>query len=108
MKPIVIKEASKIWSRLSKDVKEVDLEFELDVNKRLLSFFQVGDYYYYIFNLKKTLLEFVSVDVTRVLGYETAEFDVSLLMSKIHPDDQPYFLNFENKATEFFLILAEM
>lgn len=105
MKPIVI-EAAKIWKRLSKDASDVDLKFELEVHKKLLSFFQVGDYYYYIFNIKKALLEFVSTDVTRVLGYDIKEFDIELIMSIIHPDDQPYFLAFEGKATEFFFNLG--
>lgn len=106
MKPIVYKEVGKIWQRLSKDAALTELQFELDVHRRLLNFFQVGDYYYFIFNIKETVLELVSEDVTRVLGYEPAAFDVPLLMSIIHPDDQSWFLSYENKATEFFFTLS--
>lgn len=106
MKPIVYEEAGKIWKRLSKEATVTELQFELDVHQRLLNFFQVGDYYYFIFNIKETVLELVSQEVTRVLGYAPAEFDIPLLMSIIHPDDQSWFLSYENKATEFFFTLS--
>lgn len=103
MKPIVYEEAGKIWKRLSNGAADCELQFELEVHRRLLNFFQVGDYYYFIFNIKETTLELVSQEVTPVLGYEPAEFDIPLLMSIIHPDDQSWFLTYENKATEYFL-----
>src|SRR5215217_4172864 len=102
MKPIVYEEAGKIWKRLSKDATETELQFELEVHRRLLNFFQVGDFYYYIFNVKETIFDFVSHDITRMLGYTLEEIDVPFFVSNIHPEDQPYFLNFENKVTEFF------
>jgi DNA-binding CsgD family transcriptional regulator len=106
MKPIVYEEAGKIWKRLSKGAMETELQFELEVHRRLLNFFQVGDYYYFIFNIKETVLELVSQEVTAVLGYKPAEFDIPLLMSIIHPDDQSWFLTYESKATEYFFTKA--
>jgi DNA-binding CsgD family transcriptional regulator len=78
------------------------LQFELEMQRQLLNFFQVGDYFYYIFNIKEGILDFVSHDVTRVLGYTVDEVDVPLLVNIIHPEDQPYYLSFEAKATECF------
>jgi DNA-binding CsgD family transcriptional regulator len=102
MKPIVYEEAGKIWKRLSKDASVTELQFELEVHRQLLNLFQVGDYYYFIFNIKDTVLEFVSEEVYSMLGYTPAEFNIPLLMSIIHPDDQSWFLSYENAATEYF------
>jgi DNA-binding CsgD family transcriptional regulator len=43
----------------------------------------------------------MSEEVQAVLGYKPSEMDVSMLINKIHPDDQPWFLNIESKITEF-------
>jgi DNA-binding CsgD family transcriptional regulator len=34
------------------------------------------------------------------------EIDVPFFISKMHPEDQPWFLNFENKVTQFFNTLS--
>lgn len=106
MKPDVFIEANKIWKRIAKNGTEDDLKFSLEVHKRLLNFFQVGDYYYYIFNVKQSAFELMSSEITSILGYEPNEVDVPFLLSKIHPDDQPWFLNFENRVGEFFSTLS--
>ncbi|GEO10356.1 LuxR C-terminal-related transcriptional regulator [Segetibacter aerophilus] len=107
MKPEIFNKANKIWTKITENSKEEDLEFSLDIHKKLLSFFQVGEYYYYIFNLKESKFELMSKDVTKVLGYEPEEVDVPFLLSNIHPEDQPWFLNFENKVSEFFQTLKQ-
>lgn len=107
MKVSVFNEANKIWQRIARDVREDKLEFSLEIHKKLLSFFQVGDYYYYIFNVKKSIFELISDEITATLGYHPSEVDVPFLLSNIHPDDQPWFLNFENKVTEFFSTLTQ-
>ena len=40
------------------------------------------------------------------MGYDTEEVDIAFLLSNIHPEDQPWFLNFENKVLEFFATLS--
>src|SRR5665647_651196 len=106
MKPVVFNEAEKIWKRISMNANKVDLEFSLEIHKRLLSFFQVGDYYYYIFNVKQSVFELMSHEVTNLLGYHPEEIDVPFFLSKIHPEDQHWFLNFEGKVVEFFATLT--
>jgi DNA-binding CsgD family transcriptional regulator len=105
MKSSVFNEAEKIWDRMSLTTTEVDTQFSLKIHKRLLSFFQVGDYYYYIFNVKQSVFELMSQEVTNLLGYLPEEIDVPFFLSKIHPEDQHWFLNFENKVIEFFATL---
>ena len=106
MKVAIFDEASKIWRRIAKDACEDELRFSLEIHKKLLSFFQVGDYYYYIFNVKQSIFELISSEITPILGYHPDEVDVPFFLSNIHPDDQPWFLNFENKVKEFFSTLS--
>lgn len=101
MKSIVI-EAGKIWQELSKNAKVKELRFELEIHKKLLNIFQVGDYYYMVFNIPETKFDIISDEMVQVLGYEKNEITVPFFISNIHPDDQPWFLNFENKVVEFF------
>jgi len=35
------------------------------------------------------------------LGCQPSEFDIEFLLNNIHPDDRPWFLNYESKAREF-------
>lgn len=110
MKPLVYNEALKIWDKISVGQKLTEVKFELEVHKKLLQIFQVGDYYYLIFSLKESLFDLVSKEVETVLGYKPEEFDLSTLLSIIHPEDQAWFLNIENKVAEFFrkLTLAQI
>jgi len=78
-----------------------NLHIELDLYKRLLNFFQVGGYYYFVFNLKTLEFDMVSPQVETVLGYDHLTFTVPLFMDILHPDDRPWFLAFETKSSEF-------
>ncbi len=102
MKLSIFKEADKLWRGLANDAKIDELHFELEVHKRLLNIFQVGDFYYMIFNLIDSRFDVVSESIRDVLGYEPKDVNVPFFLSNIHPDDQPWFLNFENKVVEFF------
>jgi len=98
-------EANKIWGRAISESTPGELRLELDLYKKLLNFFQAGDYYYYIFNIRNYQIEFISKEVEVVLGYPQSEVTVQFLMDRMHPDDRPWFLNFENKAIEFLIQL---
>ena len=102
MKPVIFEEALKIWDKISTGEKLNEVVLELEVHKKLLNIFQVGDYYYFILNLKDSKFDFMSKEVETVLGYKPKELDIFTLINKIHPDDQPWFLNIENKVIEFF------
>jgi len=105
MKSSIVAQAGRIWQQIASDAHVQDIQFELEVHRRLLSFFQVGDYYYYIFNIKTSAIEFMSDGVTALLGYRPQQIDVPFLLQKIHPDDQPWFLRFEEKVGTFFATL---
>ena len=98
-------EANNIWKKAAGAPDIGQLRVELDLYKKLLSFFQVGDYYYMIFNIPVLELEFTSKEIELVLGYRPSEFKMQVLLDLIHPEDRSYFLNFENKAAEFLVML---
>lgn len=99
--------ATKIWRTATKSDSEYtkELEFELEFNKRLLNIFQVGNYYYIVFNIFQGQIEFISNGIKEVLGYDPKEVTAQFFMDNIHPEDKNYFLNFEHKIAEFFKTL---
>jgi len=94
-------EVNNIWKKATSGSTPKHLSFQLDLYRKLLSFFQAGDYYYYIFNIKTSSLDLVSDGIETVLGYTPSEMTLQFLMDKLHPEDRPLFLNFEFKAVEF-------
>ena len=78
------------------------LQDQIEFYKRLLNIFHAGDFYYYVFSMYTSELDLVGENVKQVLGYEPDEFKLDLIMNIIHPEDKPYFLNFEYKIVEFF------
>ena len=94
-----------LWSTLTKEIDTKQLEVELEVYKKLLRFFQVGDYYYCIFNLNTRDFEIVSPSVEAVLGYSPQEFSLAFWFSKLHPEDQVAFANFEHETGKFLYSL---
>jgi len=103
MKTSIINEAKSAWQVITKGSSpNAQIQFELEVHKKLLNIFQVGDYYYMIFNIPETKLDFVSPHTEAVLGVAPANFTLEYLLENIHPDDHPYFLNFEHFVADFF------
>ncbi|RYF88192.1 MAG: hypothetical protein EOO03_08965, partial [Chitinophagaceae bacterium] len=62
---------------------------------------------YYIFNVKESRLDYMSPEIKQVLGYDPLQVDVPFLLEKIHPDDQPWFVKFEEEVLRFFSQLSE-
>ena len=72
-------QASSLWKSVAKaDIKgEFDLQKQLEIHSKLISIFQVGGYFYYIFNIKESEFDFVSTEIIKVLGYEPKEFNLA-------------------------------
>lgn len=104
MKLHIFQEANKLWQEFTKDAQNQKVN-QFKVPKELLKLFHVGEFYYYVFDVKNSVFEMMSEEVEKVLGYDHKSIDVPFFLSRIHPDDQPYFLNFENKVTSFFSTL---
>jgi len=98
----ISRKAYKIWSEVTEmKVKPKGFNSETELRKAMVNFFHVGDYYCYIFNVSEMRFDYLSREVGTILGYEVGEITVPLFLSLIHPEDQPYFLNFENERVNF-------
>lgn len=76
--------------------------FEMEMYKRIVNLFHVGEYYFYIFNLPNLEMEFVSESMAGVLGLTVQDFSVQYIFDNIYPDDKNRFIAHEKKVTEFF------
>ena len=91
------------WGQIARfQDKEMELSFKLKIQKRLLDIFQVGDYYYYIFNPATVQFEFVSENIKNTFKLEDhADFTVQYIFDNMHPDDIVRFIAYEQKVTYF-------
>lgn len=102
MKSRFFLEAHKIWTEVSGTNEVENLASSIDLHKKLLNIFQAGDYYYFIFNIRQGNFEFVSPEIGKILGLDPKTITAREHLANMHPEDMPYFLNFENKGLEFF------
>jgi DNA-binding CsgD family transcriptional regulator len=102
MKQNPIKELQQIWSIVAKSHNSVAPNYSIDYIKKIVDFFSIGEYYYLIFNLATSTIEYVQENVAKVLGCMPEEFTTEYTIANIHPDDLPFFLNIENTAMKFF------
>jgi DNA-binding CsgD family transcriptional regulator len=98
---LFVEETNNVWSRVTGKPTADDLQVQLDLYKKLLNFFQVGDYYYFIFNLQTHEFDFVSKEVETLLDYQPQQVTIPLFFEIMHPDDRPWFLAFEEKTAGF-------
>ncbi len=102
MKIRIYEETRKVWNILSERSDPPDLALEMEVHKKVLSFFQVGECYYFIFNAVRGELDYMHPCVYDVLGYTVDECSITEMMLRIHPEDVGSFLEFEQAAVDFF------
>lgn len=96
-------EVLNVWRNYAQDENSLEqLQLELELQKKLLNYFQIGEFYYYIFNIS-TQQFVISPSVEKVLGYKVEELaSTEFAMKIIHPEDLPHFVNNENKVLQFF------
>ena len=102
MEKLILNEAHRIWTEIAQHKTPGELQLEVELYKKLLNIFQVGEYYYMIFNPPEMIIEFSNESITDITGYKPEEFTLNLLMDIIHPDDLPYFMDFEATVTSFW------
>lgn len=90
-----------LWKKLSSGKATGSSHTEPEPYKNLLSFFQAGDYFYFIFNFKSLSFDMLSPQVESILGYSPTSVTVPFYMDCIHPEDKPWFLAFETTTAEF-------
>ncbi|TSJ36611.1 hypothetical protein FO440_22555 [Mucilaginibacter corticis] len=92
-----------VWKKMPLGQYESALPVELDFYKKLLNFFQVGDYYYYIFNFEILGFELMSDGIEGLLGFKPELANIDFFLELMHPEDRPYILAFEEKVANFLL-----
>jgi DNA-binding CsgD family transcriptional regulator len=103
MKKSSFNEFSVMWKPITQAKKSAEeLVIDLEVHKKLFNIFQVGDYYYMIVNVPEANFDFVSEHVEKVLGVRAKNFSLSDFFDRIHPEDQPIVLSFENFIATFY------
>ena len=102
MEKLVLNEAEKIWKEIGQYKKPADLKLEVEIYKKMLNFFQVGDYCYFIFSPPEMRMEYTNPSITDLIGYTPEEFTLEKFLEIIHPDDLNMYLNFEATITEFW------
>jgi len=102
MDKLVLKKAGDIWKEIGQHKKPEELQVEVEIYKKMLNLFQVGDYCYFIFSPPKTRMEYNNPSITKLLGYTPEEFTLELFLETIHPDDLQNYLNFEATITRFW------
>ena len=97
------REVKKIWEKMATGslIKQTNLEPKL--LKKLLNIFNVGDYYYYIFNVPLFTFEFVSPEMEKILGYKISDFNIPFLIEKVQLEDISWFLHFKSAALMKYL-----
>ncbi len=96
-------EFNKIFTWFTNEVTTPGLlRLDIELYKKLLDFFLMGDSYYFVLNHHNLECDVVSKEVENVIGYTRDEFNIFFMNEKIHPNDLPYFLTFGNKMMEFF------
>jgi DNA-binding CsgD family transcriptional regulator len=103
-----LREIQSIWSKMLTGIDHTHPQpfANLDLHN-LNHIFNVGDNYYFIFNMRLADIEFVSPEISKVLGCRQTAFTVPFVLANIHPEDLSWFLDFEQAATQFFQSLPK-
>lgn len=102
MKEKNYKTAVNIWKSISDVSAALTIERpDSEITKKFNSIFLVGPFYFYFLDLSRGEFAYVSPAIKDILGYDSETITVREILANIHPDDMPYFLNFESKAAEF-------
>ena len=102
MKLDVLKEARKVWNEISMEGTVDGSTLDTEIPRHQMEFYHVGKYYVYLLDIINAKFEYLSPDIAKVTGYSPADYDLEFHFSKVHPDDKPIILDFENAAVEFF------
>lgn len=105
----VYEDTHQIWNTTIPSKGKVDLpEMVLSnrLQQRLLGFFQGGDCYYFVSDLRKAEYDYISPEITKVLGYDRGDININFMLTLIHPEDQAFIVHFENRVHEFLQTIS--
>ena len=98
-------ETEKVWKSISGNAPNDLLQLEIELYKKLLIYFQIGESCYFIFNFQNLCFDYVSEDVENLLGYRAEEITPTFLLENIHAEDRGWFLACQDHATQFSIAL---
>ncbi|MGE7778222.1 LuxR C-terminal-related transcriptional regulator [Chitinophaga sp. NPDC101104] len=98
-------EVKKYWASVAGKEGNVDfstLQAQIETHKRLFNIFQAGSYFFLLFDIYNGEIAEVSPGLFDVLGYTQGELNMEEYVNKIHPEDMPFFLKFEQHLFNFY------
>lgn len=102
MNKTILKKAGDIWKEIGQYKKPEELQVEVEIYKKMLNLFQVGDFCYFIFSPPEMRMEYTNASIKKLLGYTPEEFTLEKFLEIIHPEDLENYLNFEATITQFW------
>lgn len=106
MDKLILKKAGEVWKEIGQYKTPGEFEVEVELYKKMLNLFQVGDYCYFIFNPPEMRIEYKNASIYNLIGYSPDEFTLEKFLEIIHPDDLETYLNFEATIVEFWKNLS--
>lgn len=102
-----VEQLHEIWANIPKPPPEQLALPPKELVEKFLSLFHPGEFFYNFFNTQTATMEYVSAGIESILGYNSSEFNLTFFLSIMHPDDRPYYVAHEKRATEFFAALPK-
>lgn len=100
-KKMSIEKLFKIWEKIQIKGMEINLDFDIETYNKLVKMIYMGKSYYWMCDNGNHLFN-ISDDCMEVTGFNPAELTFELFVERIHPEDLPYFIKFEQEAVNFF------
>ncbi len=91
-----------IWTNIPKSQTEEVILPRKELIDKFLSLFHPGEFFYNFFNTRNATMDYVSPNIKTILGYAAEAFNINVFLDIMHPDDRPYYIAHEQRATEFF------
>lgn len=101
MKKQIISDALKKWTEVGTFNSEHDVQFEIELYKKLLEVSQVGPTYCFVFNPSVGQIVYHSDEMELILGYSKSQLNIQFILNNIHPEDLPRFTEIENAVVDF-------
>ena len=100
------REAKKLWRSVSSGPSKNRIKIDFEVYEKLLKLFQVGDFFYTVFDVERGEIEPVKGRIENVLGLSPQEFTSDDLFKIIHPEHSEYYLEIHRKMIHFYRHLS--
>jgi len=101
MKKQIISDALKKWTEVGTFNSEYDVQFEIELYKKLLEVSHVGPTYCFVFNPSVGQIVYHSDEMELILGYSKSQLSIQFILNNIHPEDLPRFTEIENAVVDF-------